>query len=89
MKLDFKKMSQLQGGEGGVETFSNFLKIRCPNMGGGEGGVNSLGTSSQVLQFFFLEVIPKLSLDFGFQGHWRFLTRICRLDPALNMGNGP
>ena len=27
MKLNFKKMSQLKGGEGGVETFSNFLKI--------------------------------------------------------------
>ena len=51
MKLDFKKMSQLQGGEGGVKTFSNFLKIRCPNMGGGEGGSTRLG-QVQVLHFF-------------------------------------
>ena len=50
-KLDFKKMSQLQGGEGGDETFSNFLKIQCPNMGGGEGGSTRLG-QVQVLHFF-------------------------------------
>jgi len=57
-----KKCPNCKGG--GIKTFSNFLKIRCPNMGGGEGGSTRLG-QVQVLHFFFKSSLTHFIRVFG------------------------
>ena len=57
-KLDFKKMSQLQGGEGGGHDIFKLTQNATSQHGGRGRGFNVLGTSSEVLQFFVVEVIP-------------------------------